>query len=244
MKWARRVSAKDSTRSRRQLSLQVEPLEGRALLATSTLNQVLVAEDFQVFLHRSTANDPAGLTFWSTQLNRGVSPNTVGLRIANSTESATDFVTTQYQKFLGRAPDSAGLTFWLGQLTSGRTPDQVKAGTLGSAEFFAKAGSTNQGFLNALYADVLGRPPDTSGNTSWLNALASGVSRTTVHIGRQDEASLLGDILCALDRTVSGCSDECSAWPEEGPKRRSLASSGKMSGKIGPLWCHTKVGDS
>jgi ribosomal protein S18 acetylase RimI-like enzyme len=44
---------------------------------------------------------------------------------------------------------------------------------------------------------------------------------------RQDEASLLGDILCALDRTVSGCSDECSGWPEEGPKRRSLASSGK-----------------
>src|SRR5271165_6601986 len=29
-----------------------------------------------------------------------------------------------------------------------------------------------------------------------------------------------------LDRTVSGCSDECSGWPEEGPKRRSLASSG------------------
>ena len=30
----------------------------------------------------------------------------------------------------------------------------------------------------------------------------------------------------ALDRTVFGCSDESSVWPEEGPKRRSLASSG------------------
>src|SRR5208337_3315978 len=29
-----------------------------------------------------------------------------------------------------------------------------------------------------------------------------------------------------LDRTISGCSDECSGWPEEGPKRRSLALSG------------------
>ena len=199
MKWTRRVSAKDSTRSRRQFSLQVEPLEGRALLATATLNQVLVAENYQVFLHRSTDNDPTGLAFWSAQLDKGVSPNTVGLGIADSTESANDFVTTQYQNFLGRAPDQAGLTFWLGQLQSGRTPDQVSAGILGSPEFFANAGSTNQGFLNALYADVLGRAPDTSGNTFWLNALASGVSRTTVAFDFVSSSEAAGNELTNVD---------------------------------------------
>ena len=183
MKWTRRASAKDSTRSRRRSSLQLEPLEGRALLATTaaSLNQVLVEEYYGAFLGR--AADSGGLTFWTAQLAKGVSPNTVGLRIADSTESATDFVTTQYRNFLGRAPDKAGLTAWLGQLQSGRTPDQVAAGILGSKEFFADAGSTNQGFVTALYTDVLGRAPDPSGNTFWLNALARGVSRTTVALG-------------------------------------------------------------
>jgi hypothetical protein len=174
MKWTRRASAKDSTRSRRRSSLQVEPLEGRALLAAAaTVSQVMVAEDYRVFLGR--AADPGGLAFWSAQ-----SPATAGKGISESKESATDFVTNTYLVYLGRTPDSGGLTFWLGQLQSGRTPDQVAAGILGSPEYFAKAGSTNQGFITALYADVLGRAPDTSGNTFWLNALASGVSRTTV----------------------------------------------------------------
>ena len=116
-------------------SLHVEPLEGRALLATSTLNQVLVAEDYQVFLHRTVDNDPSGLAYWTGLLNKGISPNTVGLGIADSPESATNFVTAQYEKFLGRTPDQAGLTAWLGLLRSGGTPDQVEAGILGSKEF-------------------------------------------------------------------------------------------------------------
>jgi hypothetical protein len=179
MKWTRRASAKDSTRGRRRSSLQVEPLEGRALLAAAaTLSQVLVAEHYQVFLGRPT--DAAGLASWTAQLDRGVSPNTVSLGIATSAESATDYVTNCYKVYLGRTPDSGGLNFWLGQLKSGRTPNQVAASILGSPEYFARAGSTNQGFITALYRDVLGRDADTSSNTFWLNALASGVSRTTV----------------------------------------------------------------
>ena len=166
-------------KSKHKFTLQVEPLEGRALLsAAATLNQVLVAEDYHVLLNRSA--DPGGLTAWSTQLNNGALPNSVGMGIANSTESETLIVTNDYQSFLNRAPDPGGLTAWLGQLQSGRTPDQVAAGILGSAEYFANNGSTNQGFVSALYQNVLGRASDPSGNTSWLNALASGVSRTQV----------------------------------------------------------------
>jgi hypothetical protein len=145
------------------------------------LNQVLVEEYYRAFLGR--AADSGGLTFWTAQLAKGASPNSVGLGIATSTEAATHFVTRAYQTYLGRAPDQAGLTFWLGQLQSGRTHDQVVAGIAGSTEYFAKAGSTNQGFLTNLYGDLLGRAPDPSGNTFWLNALARGVSRTTVTLG-------------------------------------------------------------
>jgi hypothetical protein len=144
----------------------------------ATLNQVLVDEDYRALLNR--AAEPGGLTYWSTQLNNGATPNSVGMAIANSTESQTDIVTNDYQSFLNRAPDSGGLAYWLGHLQSGRTPDQVAAGILGSAEYFADHGSTNRGFISALYQDVLGRTPDSGGNTFWLNALASGVSRTQV----------------------------------------------------------------
>ena len=146
--------------------------------APATLNQVLVEEDYRVLLNR--AAEPGGLTYWSTQLNNGVTPNSVGMGIANSTESKTDIVTNDYQSFLNRAPEPGGLAYWLGQLQSGRTPDQVAAGILGSVEYFADNGSTNQGFVSALYRNVLGRTPDSGGNTFWLNALASGVSRTLV----------------------------------------------------------------
>ena len=144
----------------------------------ATLNQVLVDEDYRALLNR--AAEPGGLTYWSTQLNNGATPNSVGMAIANSTESKTDIVTNDYQSFLNRAPEPGGLAYWLGQLQSGRTPDQVAAGILGSVEYFADNGSTNQGFVSALYRNVLGRTPDSGGNTFWLNALASGVSRTQV----------------------------------------------------------------
>ena len=143
-----------------------------------TLNQVLVEEDYHVLLNRSA--DPGGLTAWSTQLNNGATPNSVGMAFVNSTESETDIVTNDYQNFLHRAPDPGGLAAWLGQLRSGSTPDQVAADFLGSAEYFADHGSTNQGFVSALYLDVLGRTPDSGGNMVWLNVLASGVSRTQV----------------------------------------------------------------
>ena len=51
--------------------------------APATLNQVLVDEDYRVFLNR--AAEPAGLTNWSTQLNNGATPNSIGMAIVNST---------------------------------------------------------------------------------------------------------------------------------------------------------------
>ena len=69
--------------------------------APATLNQVLVEEDYHALLNRSA--ELGGLTYWSTQLNNGVTPNSVGMGIANSTESKTDIVTNDYQSFLNRA---------------------------------------------------------------------------------------------------------------------------------------------
>src|SRR5262249_56562449 len=73
---------------------------------------------------------------------------------------------------------AAGMNYGAGQLESGATLDQVKAGILGSDEFFTKAGGTNQGFLGALYSHELGRPVDATGLGYWGRQLNAGASRT------------------------------------------------------------------
>src|SRR5262249_7463092 len=54
---------------------------------------------------------------------------------------------------------------------------------LGSPEFLRQHGGTVDGFLAALYQQVLGRPLDPSGAQHWGQALARGASRTDVAAG-------------------------------------------------------------
>ena len=148
------------------------------LIVTATPNQVVVAETYETFLHRPA--DAAGMAYWSGLLNSSSNP-TVDLNyIATSTESDTDIVTADYEKFLNRAPDPAGFSAWVSQLQHGMRPDMVAVYILTSSEFFAKAGSTKQGFVDALYYDVLGRTPDPAGAAYWTSAMAHGVSRAKV----------------------------------------------------------------
>jgi hypothetical protein len=157
--------------------LTLEPLESKALL-TVTVNQMFVAEDYVLFLNRLPAQSE--LNGWVAQLDKGVNPLVVGSKIANSLEAYTDDVTNDYEAYLGRQPAPSEVNLWVKYLNSGKTTDQLKASILGSQEFFNDAGGTNQGFLQTVYTDVLGREIDPSGAASWGAALARGVSRTTV----------------------------------------------------------------
>jgi hypothetical protein len=105
----------------------------------------------------------------------------VALGIEASPEYLTDLVESLYQQYLGRAADPSGLNSALQLLNAGGTDEQVAAFLVGSAEFFQnQAGGTNAGFLNALYQDALGRAIDPSGQATYSQALANGVSRTQV----------------------------------------------------------------
>ncbi len=61
--------------------------------------------------------------------------------------------------------------------------DQIHALILGSDEYYQVNGATPQGFVNALYRDLLGRAPDPGGASYWLGRLASGSSRSDVAYG-------------------------------------------------------------
>jgi hypothetical protein len=60
-----------------------------------------------------------------------------------------------------------------GQHSGSADEKYVLAAILGSNEFYIKSGNTAQGWINALYEDLLGRAPDGSGAAFWANELAT-----------------------------------------------------------------------
>ncbi|HEX7446367.1 MAG TPA: DUF4214 domain-containing protein, partial [Pirellulales bacterium] len=93
----------------------------------------------------------------------------------SSPEYLNHLVTCMYENFLGRAPDQGGLQFFVAQLSAGAASEGAAGGDeqevlseiIGSQEFYAKAGGTSQGFVDAMYRDVLGRQADTGGEAYW-----------------------------------------------------------------------------
>src|SRR5262249_53329174 len=65
---------------------------------------------------------------------------------------------------------------------------------LGSAEYFARHGGTNAGYLAAVYQDVLNRPIDPAGASFWSSMLtgdASSRSRVALAILQSPESDSL-----------------------------------------------------
>ncbi|NCO22588.1 MAG: DUF4214 domain-containing protein, partial [Rhodobacterales bacterium] len=122
---------------------------------TSTLTpQQQVTAIYVAYYDR--APDPAGLQFWTDQVQAGMSLADVATAFSNAAEtkakfpffdtpdvlSSSSFITTVYANLFGRAPDAAGLTFWTGQLDSGATPvGQIILAILEGAQDAATGGS-------------------------------------------------------------------------------------------------------
>lgn len=142
-----------------------------------TQQQSVVAELYLDLLGRSA--DAGGLTEFSGALAAGVPISVVVNAMVNSNEYRAKVVNDLYRKYLGRDADAGGLAGYVQFLAAGGTVNQIAASILGSAEFFDKAGGTNEGFVNALYLAVLGRPVDTAGAAN-LGPLSFGVTREQI----------------------------------------------------------------
>lgn len=152
----------------------------RAIDVTVTGSQRLVSQVYLDLLGR--AADFPGLGFWTGLLDRGqLTAAQVVLEIEKSVEYKTLVVKGWYVRLLHREADSPGLTNWVNALLTGATDEQVQAGFLGSPEYLAtRGGGTNDGFLNALYQDLLNRLPDDIGRASFTSLLDGGTSRDNV----------------------------------------------------------------
>jgi len=79
-------------------------------------------------------------------------------------------VAAWYRNYLGREPDE-GMYGWVDQLTQGIPADRVLAGILASPEFYTRAGSTPQGFVNLLYQTILARNATPREQGYWTNRM-------------------------------------------------------------------------
>jgi hypothetical protein len=108
---------------------------------------------------------------------------TVGTALVDSAENLGNIVSQDYQQFLGRAPVSSEVAYWVGLMQNGMTDELVQAGFVGSPEFFQHSGGTPQGWVDAMYQDLLNRTPDAAGEQFWVKTIAAGTPRDTVALG-------------------------------------------------------------
>jgi hypothetical protein len=124
--------------------------------------------------------DPAGYSYWLGLLENGLAPGTVAEAIGDSPEQRKLVVRQAYERVLGRDPDPAGLKFWADDMIDRTSEIELYALFFGSPEYFLRSGKTDEGFVTALYDDILLRTPDNAGLTFWTNLINEGLERATV----------------------------------------------------------------
>lgn len=99
---------------------------------------------------------------------------------ATSEEWIGYIVDQLYRSTLGRAADPSGKAYWIDVIRGGRTPAQVAAYFYAGIEFFERSGGTNRAWVSALYREILGRSPDSSGLAFWTGLADSGTPRSEI----------------------------------------------------------------
>ena len=152
---------------------------------------------FQDLLRRPMA--PSEQTFYLNYLSQGGARSGVVGNLTGATEYRQRLVGDYYQKFLHRPADSSGLSSGVSFLAAGGTDEQFISTLTGSAEYFSnRGGGSNNGFLDALYFDLLARPVDPTARASFTAQLNSGTTRSQVSTEVLDSSEYRNDLVTAL----------------------------------------------
>jgi hypothetical protein len=145
----------------------------------ATPNQRFVAQVYRDLLQRPV--DPPSLDYFSRQLDQGRPRSQVVAVLTGSDEYRRAVVSGLYQTLLRRPADPAGRDNYVRLLAAGWSVEQVRASLIGSAEYFLnQGGGTNDGFLAAVYHDVLNRAASPGEVAAWKAVLEGGRSREFV----------------------------------------------------------------
>ncbi len=146
-----------------------------ANLAGTNRNHDFIYQIYSDVLRRPA--DAVGLGNLTKAMNQGETSLQVANGVLAGNEYRTSLVQGYYASYLGRAATAAELNSWLGKYPG---QEAVQTSILASSEFFADAGNTNSGFIQAVYQDVLNRSPSSSELATWLADLAAGTTRSQV----------------------------------------------------------------
>jgi uncharacterized membrane protein YgcG len=162
---------------RRECRPELEALEQRTVPSSTQY----ISSLYGSLLHRAPA--PAEAATLVGAMDSGVRPASIALGVVGGTEFQRNVVVSSYNLFLNRQPSAGEVHYWLTQLATGLSESQLEATFLASDEFFQNHGANNTGWVNAVYEQVLGRPPDSAGLIYWNQRLLDGTTRFAVAFG-------------------------------------------------------------
>ncbi len=168
-------------------TLQLVGLDNKQATATfsvavaqgGTPDQRFITRLYQDLLNR--AAEQGGLDFWSGLLANGTSRGNVVLGIEGSQEYQTILVTNVYMKYLHRSPSGMELASGLAAVRAGTSIEGLATPILASDEYIrTRGGNTTDGYLTALFQDLLGRPLEEAARQNFTALLAADQPRASI----------------------------------------------------------------
>lgn len=120
----------------------------------------------QTFLERPPT--PQELQTWLAAFDAGAARHVLVGELAGSDEWLAVTVEGIYALALDRPADPLGLAYWVARLRAGALVNEVGAAVFGSAEFHARMGGTDAGFVAGLYELILQRVPGADETAYWV----------------------------------------------------------------------------
>jgi hypothetical protein len=154
--------------------------------AYATPNDKFVGQVYTDLLHRTPA--PAEVAGFANPLNSmSITRSGVAMAVLNSDEFLTIETNDFFNALLHRPPLTTELGGYVAVLKA-TSFEQAQATLAGMPEYFSsRGGSTNNGYLDALYSDLLHRVVDPAARTAFGGALTGGtlsreqVAATVLH---------------------------------------------------------------
>ncbi len=157
--------------------LELEKLESRNLMDAA--GTAFVVKAFNDLLGR--APEPDAVNYFSGLLDGGTSRAQVIVAIESSTEYETGFADAAFSTYLNRPADPAGQAFAVQLLSATGSPEPLISLLTSSTEYFqTRGGGTNDGYLDALFQDILHRAVDPAARSFYDGLLAAGTPHQQV----------------------------------------------------------------
>ncbi|HXT58185.1 MAG TPA: DUF4214 domain-containing protein, partial [Pirellulales bacterium] len=153
------------------LTITVSPTNGTAATTTAAATVGSDTERFVGQLYHDLLGrqgETQGVQYWTNLIDTGNARSIEVLNIEHTDEFRRVTVQGLYRLYLHRGADATSLDYFDNYLISGATPEQIAANLASSTEYFqGRGGGTANGFLDALYGDIVHHPAGAAAQASF-----------------------------------------------------------------------------